>query len=143
VRCTVGARVNLLVKEVITNPSAFEKSTAHDSAVDLTRLDACTSGHGSRDTHESARRLVIQPRHRDAASPHCCPICPANLCKVFLRLYFWLYGAWGKGGGGCLSLLTGRRIPPLLSHPPYQPVQGAPVILCSSQRFPVFLVSCV
>jgi 2,3-diketo-5-methylthio-1-phosphopentane phosphatase len=76
-----GARVNLLVKEVITNPSAFEKSTAHDSAVDLTRLDACTSGHGSRDTHESARRLVIQPRHRDAASPHCCPICPANLCK--------------------------------------------------------------
>jgi RNA polymerase II subunit A small phosphatase-like protein len=41
-----GARVNLLVKEVITNRSAFERTAAHDSAVDLTRLDACTGSSG-------------------------------------------------------------------------------------------------
>lgn len=39
--------MNLLVKEVITNRSAFEKTAAHDSAVDLTALDACTGGNAN------------------------------------------------------------------------------------------------
>ena len=79
-----GARVNLLVKEVITNTSGFERSLASDSAVDLTQLMSSAQGQKPASNTECSQRLVIHPRHDSATAAHNCPICPANLCKVML-----------------------------------------------------------
>lgn len=82
-----GARVNLLVKEVITNASGFERSLASDSAVDLTQLMSSAEGQKKADNNECSQRLVIHSRHDPATAAHYCPICPANLCKVSLSRY--------------------------------------------------------
>lgn len=54
----------------------------HWSQTPFRRSEVCLLMLQARNTHESARRLVIEPRHQDASTPHCCPICPANLCKA-------------------------------------------------------------
>ena len=84
---TAGARVNLLVKEVITNASGFERSLTSDSAMDLAQLVDQTSAGKQIAAAECSQRLVIQPRHDPSAAEHNCPICPANLCKVWPLTY--------------------------------------------------------
>uniref|UniRef100_A0A7S1X6P0 Protein-serine/threonine phosphatase n=1 Tax=Tetraselmis chuii TaxID=63592 RepID=A0A7S1X6P0_9CHLO len=70
-----GAKIRPAVREIITNPAAFQRLAAPTRSSD-----------GSSDeelyTKALGHRLVIQPRHdRDAEGGHKCPLCPHNLCK--------------------------------------------------------------
>lgn len=80
-----GARVNTLVKEVITNSACFERTITSDSASDLTIMKGwgdTSRGINQQELKESSHRLVIQPRHDSkAVGQHNCKICPSNLCK--------------------------------------------------------------
>jgi hypothetical protein len=94
-----GAKVEALVKEVITNGAAFERALG-DSAAELTAGGAPSPALGKADPtawsasaagagkaggapRAASHRLAVHPRHdADAAGSHGCPLCPANLCKV-------------------------------------------------------------
>ena len=92
-----GAKVNTLVKEVITNTTSFERIVS-DSAMDLSDQDVAEFA-GSAKTEEglmsglqqpasaprpSSHRLVVHPRFPFEIESHGCKLCPANLCKVWL-----------------------------------------------------------
>ena len=90
-----GAKVNLLVKEVITNTSSFERIHS-DSVMDLSaHADAKTAEPfmgadlvlakcGNTDAaRPSSHRLVVHPHFPYTSGvSHGCTLCPANLCKV-------------------------------------------------------------
>ncbi|KAK9814688.1 hypothetical protein WJX72_009831 [[Myrmecia] bisecta] len=63
-----GAKVNALVKEVITNLASFER----------TETPALLPTHQRR---PASQRLRIRPRHNYLQGSHSCPLCPENLCK--------------------------------------------------------------
>ena len=72
-----SAGVRDLVKEVITNPSAFERVG--------TLTDPHGGGNGTPEAGKSptsSHRLVITPRHsKEMGCTNSCPMCPHNLCK--------------------------------------------------------------
>ena len=86
----------MLVKEVITNTSSFERIQS-DSAMDLSvhgdsktddsfmGADLALSQPGKQDSaaRPSSHRLVVHPHFPyDSGVSHGCKLCPANLCKV-------------------------------------------------------------
>ena len=88
--------MNMLVKEVITNTSTFERIQS-DSAMDLSmhsnsRTDDAFMGAelalgktGKQDSvaRPSSHRLVVHPHFPyESGVSHGCKLCPANLCKV-------------------------------------------------------------
>ncbi len=44
-----------------------------------------TRGDAAADKAAASHRMVIQPRHDWTVSSHGCPLCPANLCKVWFH----------------------------------------------------------
>lgn len=86
-----GAKVNTLVKEVITNTTSFER-IASDSAMDLSepnealggsKLAAAFPQQRPATPRPASHRLTVHPRFPyDAGESHGCKLCPANLCKV-------------------------------------------------------------
>ena len=91
-----GAKVNALVKEVITNASGFERVQS-DSAMDLSAQGAgapdidfmgadlalAKPGKPGSGARPSSHRLVVQPHFPyEAGTSHGCKLCPSNLCKV-------------------------------------------------------------
>ncbi len=92
-----GAKVNTLVKEVITNTTSFER-IASDSAMDLNEQDVASFAGGAKVNEglmsglqqpanvprPSSHRLVVHPRFPFEIESHGCKLCPANLCKVRL-----------------------------------------------------------
>lgn len=95
-----GAKVNALVKEVITNTSGFERVQS-DSAMDLSAhndrksgdsdaafmgadlASAMSGGKPGAAVRPASHRLVVQPHFPyEAGVSHGCKLCPANLCKV-------------------------------------------------------------
>ena len=94
-----GAKVNTLVKEVITNTSGFERVQS-DSAMDLSAQGAgepgadflgadlalAKPGKPGGAARPSSHRLVVQPHFPyDSGTSHGCKLCPANLCKVAVQ----------------------------------------------------------
>ena len=98
--------MNLLVKEVITNNSTFERSLASDSAMDLNQLVASNGTKNDGHPAECSQRLVIHPRHNVGAGPHNCPMCPANLCKV-QDLHRHMNGVWARD---CACHLRSKQV---------------------------------
>ena len=90
-----GAKVNTLVKEVITNTTSFERVSGGDPS-ELANGHApdqapCIGASpqnggammGSGSAKPAAHRLQVHPRFPyDAGHSHGCRLCPANLCKV-------------------------------------------------------------
>jgi 2,3-diketo-5-methylthio-1-phosphopentane phosphatase len=76
-----GSKVNHLVKEVITNAATFVRVSEDETSPP--QLGAASTGAlgGAAAPAAASHKMVIQPRHPPAASPHNCPRCPANLCK--------------------------------------------------------------
>ena len=112
-----GAKLNTLVKEVITNGTSFERlAPASDSAADLTAQAEplpCLGGDaariaangdaklGAQAPRPASHCLLVHPRFPYETACHGCKLCPANLCKVL----------------GCLLLRsTPVCIPWLLRH---------------------------
>jgi len=110
-----GAKVNTRVQEVITNLSSFvrcqpssdpqsasQADSAHSDAESSTASPGkvqsassgsdggatwgASSGDAAAGKTAASHRMVIQPRHDWTVSSHGCPLCPANLCKVWLHL---------------------------------------------------------
>ena len=94
-----GAKVNMLVKEVITNTSGFERIQS-DSAMDLSAhsnsktddsfmgADLALINPGKQDSaaRSSSHRMVVHPHFPyDSGVSHGCKLCPANLCKVWTQ----------------------------------------------------------
>lgn len=79
-----GAKLAGCVDEVITNAAAFER-LACDAGGALPSLGGAKAGGAGGSAKAGAaaghHRLVIAPRHPDAAPPHGCRLCPSNLCK--------------------------------------------------------------
>ena len=87
----------MLVKEVITNTSSFERIQS-DSAMDLSAhsssktddsfmgADLALINPGKQDSaaRPSSHRMVVHPHFPyDSGVSHGCKLCPANLCKVW------------------------------------------------------------
>ena len=92
-----GAKINTLVKEVITNTTSFER-IASDSAMDLSEPNEALGAYNAGPKADGAagfpqqrpatlraasHRLTVHPRFPyDTGESHGCKICPANLCKA-------------------------------------------------------------
>ena len=89
----------MLVKEVITNTSSFERIQS-DSAMDLSAhsnsktddsfmgADLALINPGKQDSaaRPSSHRMVVHPHFPyDSGVSHGCKLCPANLCKVWTQ----------------------------------------------------------
>lgn len=79
-----AANVHTCVKHVVTNPAAFERSTAAEGSMALTggTASGIFARLSSPRTGTPQHRLVVNPRHDEKVhGPHGCPLCPSNLCK--------------------------------------------------------------
>ncbi|KAJ9513226.1 hypothetical protein QJQ45_029513 [Haematococcus lacustris] len=68
-----GAKIAGAVSEVITNAAAFERLP--------TSQQQQQPPSPSQQRQVCSHKLVISPHHSPTAAPHCCPLCPENLCK--------------------------------------------------------------
>lgn len=99
--CSAGAKVNGLVKEVITNSTSFERIADDSPSPDLPREQqgsssssalvrpflgkaaAAADGKFAQAGRAASHRLQVHPRFPyESGEDHGCKLCPANLCKV-------------------------------------------------------------
>ncbi|KAL6749468.1 putative phosphatase-domain-containing protein [Haematococcus lacustris] len=69
-----GAKIAGAVSEVITNAAAFER-------LPTSQQQQQQPPSPSQQRQVCSHKLVISPHHSPTAAPHCCPLCPENLCK--------------------------------------------------------------